>query len=330
MKKPKKSIKKKEKIKAKGKDKKKEIVKPALEKEKFKIPKKKKSKRQIVIIILAIFIGLIDYFITRNYKHAGVAFIISIVVFEVYFFINKSMKKAARIKKIEEVFPDFIELMAANLRAGMTIDKALLLSSRKEFSPLDEEILIMGKEIVTGIEISHSLSEMAKRTKSEKIVKTIAVINSGIRSGGNLAILLEQTAVNMRERGFVEKRAASNVLMYVIFIFFAISVGAPILFSLSAVLVQVLTNILGNLPPIDASINAPFTLTSINISVSFVMYFSVIFLILIDILASLLLGLIGKGRERAGLKYILPLVTVSLTSFFLLRTFLLSYLSDVG
>ena len=34
--------------------------------------------------------------------------------------------------------------------------------------------------------------------------------------------MLEQTAGNMKEKEFIEKRAASNILMYVIFIFFAI------------------------------------------------------------------------------------------------------------
>jgi pilus assembly protein TadC len=71
---------------------------------------------------------------------------------------------------MEEVFPDFIELVSSNLRAGMTVDKALLLSSRKEFSPLDIEILRLGKDILTGTYINIALTNMAKRIKSEKIL----------------------------------------------------------------------------------------------------------------------------------------------------------------
>src|SRR4030042_1953205 len=115
----------------------------------------------------------------------------------------------------------------------MTIDKALLLSSRKEFAPLDEEILLLGKEIITGKEIMQALHDMSLRIKSDKIRKTLELVISGIRSGGNISILLEETAVNMRERNFIEKKSASNVLMYVIFIFFAVAIGAPLLFGLS-------------------------------------------------------------------------------------------------
>ena len=283
----------------------------------------------IISAVSALAISILTIPLTRSLKGFALMFIAPLVLINVYFVARELMKKSAGIKKMEEVFPDFIELMASNLRAGMTIDKALLLSSRKEFSPLDKEILNLGKDIMTGKELTQALIEMAKKTKSDKIMKTINVINSGIRSGGNLAILLEQTAINARERSFVEKRAASNVLMYVIFIFFAVAVGAPLLFSLSTVLVQVLTTILGDLPAIETQANLPIALTSVNISTTFIFYFAILFMVVIDILASLLLGLVSKGEEREGLKYIAPLIAVSMTVFLIIRTFLNSYFEGI-
>src|SRR3989344_9693555 len=159
-------------------------------------PKYKKQivqKRKIVlnIVALALVISLITFSIKKTFLSSIIAFFVVIFFISAYFFIKAKLKEAADLKKMEDVFPDFIELMASNLRAGMTIDQALLLSSRKEFSPLDKEILNLGKDIMTGKELTQALIEMAKKTKSDKIMKTINVINSGIRSGGNLAILLE-------------------------------------------------------------------------------------------------------------------------------------------
>ena len=292
---------------------------------------KKNSKRGQIIggIVWALILSIVFYFISGKGSYAGVAFLVSLALIETYFFVKQILKRSLKVKAMENVFPDFIELMASNLRAGMTIDKALLFSSRKEFSPLDEEILALGKDILTGKEISIALLDMARRIKSDKILKTIGIINSGIRSGGNLAILLEKTAINLRERGFVEKRAASNVLMYVIFIFFAVAVGAPILFSLSSVLVEVLTSILGNIPDVSVNINSPISLTKISISSNFIIYFSMFFLAVIDILASLLLGLVDKGDEKQGLKYTAPLIAVSLIVFFVVRTLLMGYFSGL-
>lgn len=276
-------------------------------------------------LAIATILCLAVYFLTKDKIQSLVALAISFTLLFIYLKIKVKLKRDARIKKMEEIFPDFIELMSSNLRAGMTVDQALLLSSRKEFSPLDKEILKLGKDIVTGREIEFALIELAKRTHSEKIRKTINVINSGIRSGGNLAVLLEQTATTMRQRGFVEKKAASNVLMYMIFILFAVGIGAPVLFSLSTVLVQVLTSLIGTIPPIEANIGLPFTLTSINISETFVTYFSILFIIVIDFMAALLLGLVNTGKEKGGVKYVLPLIAISLTIFFIVKIILGRY-----
>ncbi len=293
--------------------------------------KKREKKKQIItVIIFTLIASLLFFVLTKKFLNLLIAILVTPVLFTFYLFVKKALIKTARIKKMEDIFPDFIELVASNLRAGMTVDRALIVSSRKEFSPLDEEILNLGKDILTGKEISLALIEMAERTKSEKIQKTMTVINTGIKSGGNLAVLLELTAINMREKTFMEKRASSNVLMYVIFIFFAVSIGAPVLFSLSTVLVNVLTSILGNIPKVEVTqINIPFTFTSINISADFIMYFALIFQTTIALLASLLIGLVGKGEERAGLKYTIPLIILSTTVFFIVRTVLLSYFSDI-
>ena len=247
----------------------------------------------------------------------------------VYLLIRKKLNRYNDIKKMELAFPDFVALMAANLRAGLTVDRALLMSSRKEFAPLDKEISSLGKEIITGKEISRALEDMARRIESDEIKKTVLLIISGIRSGGNLSVLLEQVSSNMRERVFVKKRAASNVLMYVIFIFFAVSLGAPILFGLSSVLVEVLTNIVSGLPSDQSlSVNLPFSLTEINVSPEFILYFALFFMVSTAFFAALVLGLVSKGKEREGLKFIVPMIVLSIAIFFMARIVILRYFTD--
>ncbi len=288
-----------------------------------------KRKPIIFSIIFSVVAAAVYFLFSRDLVKTIVLFISVAALLNVYFVIRTRLARAAGITKMESVFPDFIGLMASNLRAGMTIDRALLLSSRKEFAPLDEEISILGKDIVTGREITQALMDSGKRIGSEKIRKTIGLIISGIRSGGNLAILLEETSENMRERNFVEKRAASNVLMYVIFIFFAVAVGSPLLFGLSTVLVNILTQLVSNLPTEQVATNVPFALTSVSVSTDFVFYFSIVFLVASAILASLVLGLVSTGKERDGLKYLPILIAIGLTVFFVSRLFLLRYFSNL-
>ena len=295
-----------------------------------KIRRKRKpinKKRIALSFIVTLVISTIIYIVYKTI----IPFIISLIAIPililVYFYVKDMLKKTERIKKIEEIFPDFLQLMSSNLRAGMTIDKAMLLSSRPEFAPLDAEIIQTGKDIATGKDIGESLLSMS-RINSKSISKTILLLISGIKAGGDIAILLEETAVNMRERKFVEKKAASNVLMYVIFIFLAVSIFAPALFSLSVVLVEVLTNILSGLPDVDpGTAKLPFSLSKVNISVDFIKYFSLTFMIIIDIFATLVLGLVSKGEEKQGLKYLPIIVTLSVAIFFITQILIGRFLS---
>jgi len=288
-----------------------------------------KGKTPLIALISALVLSGVVYLFAGNLIEAGIAFIAIFVLVVLYFFLRAKLQKVADIRKMEDSFPDFIGLMASNLRAGMTVDKALLLSSRKEFAPLDKEIMRLGKDIVTGKEITLALRDMEKRIPSDKIRKTIKLIISGIRSGGNLAVLLEETAENMRSRNFVEKRAASNVLMYVIFIFFAVAVGAPLLFGLSSVLVEVLTQLLLEVPADQTATNMPFALSSVTVSATFVFYFAFVFVLVTDVLASLVLGLVSKGDEREGMKYMIPLIVVSICVFLGSRIILLRYFGNL-
>lgn len=298
------------------------------------ISRNKKTRKIKQTILLAIFIGAVFgslvFLLTKNWTSSTVASVFIITLIIAYSIINSKLKKSTRIKRMETVFPDFLQLMSSNLRAGITIEKAMLLASREEFEPLNKEIIQTGKDITTGKRIELALNDMSKRIGSEKIGKTIQLINSGINAGGDLAILLEETASNMRERGFVEKKAASNVLMYVIFIFVAVAIGAPALFGLSSVLVEILKTLIGDLPASGQTpSNIPFTISSLEVSTNFIKYFSIVFILATDVLASLIIGLVNKGEEKEGLKYLLPLIVISLSVFFLIRFLLSNFLTGL-
>lgn len=280
-------------------------------------------------IIFSVALAIVILYFSRNWVGSLISLFVIFALLVAYSIAKIKLNKIKKVKKMEASFPDFLQLVSSNLRAGMTIDKALLLSSRKDFAPLDQEINLLGKDLVTGKQIARALKDMATRINSEKIKKTTDLIISGIRSGGDISILLEQTATTMREREFVEKKSASNVLMYVIFIFFAIAIGAPTLFSLSAVLVQVLTGILSNIPVMESTVAIPFTLTEISVSVTFITYFSIVFLVTTNILGALVIGLVREGEEREGLKYIAPLIILSLGIFFAIKILLLSYFTGL-
>jgi len=278
-------------------------------------------------LLAGVIISIIVFLINSNLILSVLILILTPIAVFLTIYLKDKLKEMERVKKMEFAFPDFLQLMSSNLRAGITIDRSILLSVREEFDPLDKEIQKTGREIATGKSVESSLLAMSKRIGSDKIKKTIVLIISGIKAGGNIATLLEETSVNMREREFIEKRASSNVLMYVIFIFLAVSIGAPALFGLSTVLVETLTDLLSGLPDVSQTpAGTPFTLTTINISVDFIKYFSISFVVITGILASLVLGLVSKGDEKEGLKYLPAIVIISLVVFYGIKFFLSDFM----
>jgi archaeal flagellar protein FlaJ len=236
-----------------------------------------------------------------------------------------------RAKFVETVLPDALQLMSANLRAGMTVDKALLLSARPEFGHFKEDINHIGKEIATGKEFGEALMSLTKSIRSNKLKKTFQLIVTGVASGGQLSDLLEHSASNLRQQRLVEQRVRSSVLVYVIFIFSAIGFGAPMLFGLSSFLIEVITDIFSRIeiPTADVASTLPLSFSKVSITPKFVNTYVIISMMITSIMGSLIIGLISKGKEKEGLKYMPLLILLTLILFFTVKFLIGTLLSGL-
>ena len=110
-------------------------------------------------------------------------------------------------------------------------------------------------------------------------------------------------------------------MMYIMFIFVAVGIGSPMLFGLSSFLVEVMTANMASveMPTTAVTSNLPLTFTKVDISIDFIVLFAVVSLATSAIMGSLILGLIGKGKEREGVKFIPILMALALGLFFITR-----------
>lgn len=225
-------------------------------------------------------------------------------------------------KFTESILPDVLQLMASNLRAGATVDRALFMAARPEFGPFKSELDRVGKEVAVGKDLTKALRDLSARTKSERLEKTVYLIINGIKAGGELAPLLEKTAEDLRDQEIMNKKVRASIGMYKIFIFIAIGIAAPFLFGLSSVVVEVLTKTFSTvtLPKVSSM---PLSISKMSLSIDFVKTYSMIFISTSCILGSLVLGLVNKGRAKEGARYIIPLIIISMVIFILIRKFLM-------
>ncbi len=226
-----------------------------------------------------------------------------------------------RTKFIEKILPDALQLMAANIKSGFIPSRAMLLSARKEFGPLSDAIKRSGKEMMTGKPLQESLKEIPKTIKSEVLETTIGLIVRGIRSGGQLVSLFEETAIDMRRKESIRKEVKANILMYGIFIGFAGAVGAPVLYALSTFLVTTIGQMgaVTQVPEEFATGLPIIGFGGINISPEFLLMFSIAAILITTIFGGMIMGIIDSGKEKAGIKYIPILTAIALVVFFAAR-----------
>ena len=89
-----------------------------------------------VYILLGVILAGISGFLFSRFFSTAVSIALSFVLLifiEVFLYYSIVLKADSIARKLEKVLPDALQLMASNLRAGMTTERALLLSSRIEF-----------------------------------------------------------------------------------------------------------------------------------------------------------------------------------------------------
>ena len=247
------------------------------------------------------------------------------ILIQVLFYSIVSMVATNRAKYIESVLPDSLELISANLRAGMTIDRAMMAANRKEFGHLNILLTNVSREVSTGKEISEALMNMTRKVKSEKFARTIELIIMAIRSGGELSRLLGQVADNLVHQRIIEEKIKAGVTTYLIFIGAAVVFAAPFLYGLSSVFVKIIIGSFGNVNmPANSQAAMPF---SISISPEmaiflppFVKFYAALSLATLGIMSSFLLGQIKAGKARFGLTYIPFIVGFSMGTYFIISS----------
>ncbi|MEM3556126.1 MAG: type II secretion system F family protein [Candidatus Micrarchaeia archaeon] len=230
-----------------------------------------------------------------------------------------------RRKRIENVLPDALQLIAANIRAGLTPLAALRTAARSEFGPLEEEVRYVTAKSL-GIEsFTDALKEMSKRIKSEVLERTVALFVVSMRSGGSLAVLLENAADDILESQELRRQLIAGTNMYIVFILFALLVGMPTLLSISIEFVSLISSLQEK--------SARTSLTSevglgmgTPISADFLYSISLFTLVVTSVCVSMLIGVIHDGKELNGLRYAPYLVIISLLVFLLMHNYVLKAL----
>ncbi len=260
---------------------------------------------------------------------------IAVLLFSLFgFYLILLLTAESRANKIEALLPDALQIISANIRAGMTLENAIWTSARPEFGPLRDEIKRVSADTFGGTPISITLSRMTQRVRSSILSRSVRLIVEGIRLGGQMAHLLEEVAQDIRGTQILRKEIATSTLTYAIFIVFAAMLAAPLLFSISTFYAEMNASVLQSRiqatgPDISsaarqagvgaiASIGLqPQRASADGVTPTDVFWFSLACIFITNLFAALILGQVHSGRWSQGLKFI-PVFAVIALSVYLL------------
>ncbi len=244
------------------------------------------------------------------------------------------MAADSRRSKVEEVLPDFLMLAAANVRAGMTIDQALWYAAKPEYGLLSVEVQVVAKRAFGGEPFDKAIDHLSTCFNSKFVRRTVVLIKQGLASGGRIAEILERTAQDVRNMQIIKKDIAASLLMYIIFLVFAASVGAPFLFSVSAKLIGILAGVFAQLPDTDtlASMAGSMFIKPQPpvISPDQFMLFVIASSIVTSICSGLMIGVIMRGNKMEGVRYIPLMLLTSAIIFIVISVLLDTFLKGIG
>ncbi len=287
----------------------------------------------VLIFRLTVFVNLIlsFYLLYRFGKHYYVnlqsvlvfmilvwilVFILLLCFLWILFYVMIDLKIYKRKVSIEDVLPDFLQLAASNIKAGMTIDHALWFAIRPRFGVLAKEIETVAKETMTGVDLKDSLRRFANKYESPLLKRTINMLIEGLEAGGEIGDLLNKIASNLKDQKLLMKEVAAGVTTYVIFITFAAIVAAPVLFALSGSLISVIQSIGGTLESSGGAGSFALTFSSDAIKITDFKIFAVVSLFVSATFSAMMISTIKKGNIKAGIKYIPIFIITSLTIYY--------------
>lgn len=96
--------------------------------------------------------------------------------------------------------PDTLALVVSGLRAGFSLQQAVVNISHEAAEPTSTEFERVAHELQLGVPLVDALDSLVRRIKSDDLEMIVTVFKIHSRVGGNLATVLETVGTTIRER----------------------------------------------------------------------------------------------------------------------------------
>jgi flagellar protein FlaJ len=254
-------------------------------------------KPKIISIIIGILIIVLALVFLLKSKYLflvlGIAIIIGAAPFVLSF-----LTKESKEKEKEEMFLLFCRNLVESVKSGTPLSKSIMNVSDKEYGSLTEHTKKLASQVNLGIPVRQAFLTFSNDIKNNTISRAISLIIQAESSGGDISSILDAVVSNVSQIEEIKKERASRVYSLVVqgyIIFF--------IFLIIMLFVQVKF-----MPLIFKS----FSTDVVKTDSMEIMDRAFFILILVQALfTGLVIGKLGEGKVKAGIKHSAILLIVS-------------------
>lgn len=271
-----------------------------------------------LIITLSLVLGVLGYLI--DLKIGLLLFVNGVTLglgLPMYIYFKK-------IRIIERYWPESLKLIADTMKAGSSFDYALREVASADFGPVSYEINEAIRRLEMGDTMHVALSYLSLRIESKLVRRTITLIQESLRSGAQLADVLEEIANDAKQLYRVKKERQTKTMLQTIFIVAASAIIAPFIFGMARVITGFLTEI--------AATTGIATAEALQLSLSSqatIFLLLDIYIVIVIFAASAMISVMREGDLSYIVVFFPVLITVGYIVYFISQVALNAMLSGM-
>jgi tight adherence protein B len=152
------------------------------------------------LLSLSLLLGVVSYLISFLLRMPHLLCLVAALLLASIPFIVVAFKRTRRLAKFEELFPDAMDMLGRAVRAGHAFTTGLELIANEMPEPVAAEFRTTFEQQNLGLPLRDALGNLAVRVPLPDVRIFVSALQIQRESGGNLAEILDNLAMVIRER----------------------------------------------------------------------------------------------------------------------------------
>jgi flagellar protein FlaJ len=127
-------------------------------------------------------------------------------------------------RQIDNAVPGLLADVAAAVKTGINLDRALELAADRDYGPLTGELKKLRAQLELGVPFEDAIERLIQRVKTVLVDRSFSLILQANRAGGKIENLLDIIQSDANDLYLLEKERNASIRPYVVIIYIAFGV----------------------------------------------------------------------------------------------------------